>query len=311
MNRKPPPTSANELGSCSKNRQWRELTRTTEGDLLMRQVIDFGQQKSTRKKIKKFSRIIMETDNKYKIELEVEKPEKTKPSKSPTMIEKISRFEHPEHPSNLADNHHGKKEEDKPKLNSEAEKNKQRRDKPLCPQSAARKVNNTSKKQERPLNTHSTRKNKHYAFSEAAKIKKKQQEEEKPFSASNAKKTSPIFGVKIEPVRRQPSKCDSPKLLTRMKPLKKGKSETLLKLVKPDARNSPVKKENFKLLLKSWEHTSNQTLTLAVAKTPRRTPKMDSQSQETLENQQKIGLGVSHTIGQQKLERGVSEETNQ
>ena len=96
-----------------------------------------------------------------------------------------------------------------------------------------------------------------------------------------------------------------------MKPLKKGKSETLLKLVKPDARNSPVKKENFKLLLKSWEHTSNQTLTKKKKKTPRRTSKMDSQSQETLENQQKIGLGVSHTIGQQKLERGVSEETNQ
>ena len=30
-----------------------------------------------------------------------------------------------------------------------------------------------------------------------------------------------------------------------------ARSETLLKLVKPDARNSPVKKENFKLLLES------------------------------------------------------------
>jgi hypothetical protein len=38
------------------------------------------------------------------------------------MIQKINRFEHPEHTSNLADNHHGKKEEDKPKLNSEADR---------------------------------------------------------------------------------------------------------------------------------------------------------------------------------------------
>jgi hypothetical protein len=66
----------------------------------------------------------METDTKCKIELEFEK---TKHSQSPAMLAKISKFEHPEHPSKLADNHHGKKEENKPKLNSEAEKNNQRR----------------------------------------------------------------------------------------------------------------------------------------------------------------------------------------
>ena len=60
----------------------------------MRQVIDFGQQKSSRKKIKKVSQMTMKTGNKCKMELEVEKHEKPKPSKSPAMIEKLSRFEH-------------------------------------------------------------------------------------------------------------------------------------------------------------------------------------------------------------------------
>ena len=156
------------------------------------------------------------------------------------MKEKISNFEDFEHPRNLADNHHGKKEENRPKLNSEAEKKKQRRDKPFWLQVEARREDRTKKKQDKPVRTLSTRINKHYGSSEAAQTKKKQQEEGKTLSTSKTKKTSPIFGVKSEAVRIQSSKCDSPKLLTRMKPLKKAQNETMLILVKPDAQNSPV-----------------------------------------------------------------------
>ena len=79
------------------------------------------------------------------------------------------------------------------------------------------------------------------------------------------------------------SRCESPRLLTRMKPLKTAKIETLLKLTKPDARHSPVKPRNFNLLLERWEQTSNVILTPVVASTPSLRSEMDSQSDQRLE----------------------------
>ena len=75
---KPLQTSASILGSCCKNKQWRELARDEGGHIVMRQMIDFGQQKSSRKLNKKIKRM---SGNKCKIRLEFEKKQKTKPSK--------------------------------------------------------------------------------------------------------------------------------------------------------------------------------------------------------------------------------------
>ena len=58
---------------------------------------------------------MMEEENKHKMELEVEKEEQAKPSKSPAMVERISRFENLELPRNLEDNCHSK---NNPKVNT-------------------------------------------------------------------------------------------------------------------------------------------------------------------------------------------------
>jgi hypothetical protein len=90
-----------------------------------------------------------------------------------------------------------------------------------------------------------------------------------------------------------------------MKPLKRAKVETLLRLTKPEARNSPVKPRNFNLLLESWEQTSHVNLTSAVRNTPSLGPEADSQSEKILQNPQKIKPGISHPIGQTKFGRGL------
>ena len=54
------------------------MARDEEGHIVMIKVIDFGQQKSSRKLNKKITRM---SRNKYKIKLEFEKKQKTKPSK--------------------------------------------------------------------------------------------------------------------------------------------------------------------------------------------------------------------------------------
>ena len=70
---------------------------------------------------------------------------------------------------------------------------------------------------------------------------KRTEDQDKPLQACKVKKASPPiskdFKVKTEAVGRKKSRCESPKLLTRMKPLKTAKIETLLKLAKPEARN--------------------------------------------------------------------------
>ena len=91
--------------------------------------------------------------------------------------------------------------------------------------------------------------------------------------------------------------------LYKMKLRNRVESAKLLKLVKPDAQNSPVKTSKFTLLLKSWECSSNSNLTPVVRKAPRLTEKMDSQSDKTLENStRQIYPGVSNAIGQENLE---------
>ena len=231
--------------------------------MLMRQVVDLGHQKSSRKKKKK---TIEMKETKFKIELEVENHQKTKPRKSPIMLEKIRRFEDQDQTRKLIP-------KIKPKFYSEVEK-----------------------------------------ISKLA-AKKKQEDEALQPKACKLKMTSPPISshrkVKTEAFRRRMSRCESPRLLTRMKPLKTAKIETLLKLTKPDARHSPVKPRNFNLLLDSWEQTSNVILTPVVASTPSLRSEMDSQSEKTLEKSEKISPGVGHPIGQENLERGMSGKYNQ
>jgi hypothetical protein len=104
--------SASLLGSCNKNKQWRELARDEKGHMLMRQVVDLGHQKSSRKKKKK---TIEMKETKHKIELEVKNHQKTKPRKSPIMLEKIRRFEDQDQTRKSIP-------KIKPKFNSEVEK---------------------------------------------------------------------------------------------------------------------------------------------------------------------------------------------
>ena len=96
-----------------------------------------------------------------------------------------------------------------------------------------------------------------------------------------------------------------------MKLRNRVESAKLLKLVKPDAQNSPVKTSKFTLLLKSWECSSNSNLTPVVRKAPRLTEKMDSQSDKTLEHSRKIYPGVSNVIGQENLETSQTLDLSQ
>ena len=84
-----------------------------------------------------------------------------------------------------------------------------------------------------------------------------------------------------------------------------------MKLVKPDAKCSPVKKSKFKLLIQSWENSSNQILTPVVSKPPRSTAETGSKSEKTFENVRKICPGVSSAIGQENLVKGHPFDTEQ
>jgi hypothetical protein len=126
-----------------------------------------------------------------------------------------------------------------------------------------------------------------------------------PLQAKNVKTTSPPksshFRVKGEFLSKKKPRCESPKLLTK-KPMRKAKVDTLLKLVKPEAKNLPVKPRNFSSLLESWKQTSHVNLTSAVHITPKLSLEADSQSHKVLENPTIIKPRVSHPIGQGKLE---------
>ena len=238
------------------------------------------------------------TGNKPKMRLEVEKQQKTKARRSPGMLKMISRFEaQDQKTSPIAKN--------KPCLNTEVGKIKQQAARPCHTQAAARKEETGGREQEEEDDRQATSKKKHSAPSEAIK----HMNPNVPLQEMKVKMTSPpkssIFEVKRESFSKKIPRFDSPKLLTRMKPLKRAKVETLLRLTKPEARNSPVKPRNFNLLLESWEQTSHVNLTSAVRNTPSLGPEADSQSEKILQNPQKIKPGISHPIGQKKFGRGL------
>ena len=124
-------TSATRIGSSSNIKQWSELARTREGNVTVRQVLDFGAQKTTRRRDKKSSRILQPAENKPKLKLEVEKVEKKKPSKSPLMKEKIRKFEPEEHLSKKEDDSKKPKKVNKHNSSTEVEKNNKPADNPL------------------------------------------------------------------------------------------------------------------------------------------------------------------------------------
>ena len=182
----------------------------------------------------------------------------------------INMFE--EAPRRIADTT-SKNNKNKPKIIPESEKNKEDKNKQEKTSEAAKKTPRTKKKKK-----HST---------PDTPVKMTSPPQEKVKIASN----------KIKKVN-----SDSPGLSTRMKPRSRVDIAKLLKLVKPDEQNSPVKTSKFNLLLKSWEISSNSNLTPATPNKPRLSDKMDSQSDQSLENLVKICPGISNAIGQENLE---------
>jgi hypothetical protein len=277
-----------KLRSCSKTKQWTELERDEYDHLVMRKVIDLGQQMSSRKRTEKESgRVKLEEENKHKNKLEAEKEETAKPLRTQTMTQKRSRFETQTKPTKSEDDCLSK---NKHKLESEVEKSRKMKSQkwlyalPDLGDSAHRKK---PSKQKPPI-TITLSKNKQEENTEA--VKARHNSKNKPFQVNKTKMTSPTK-VKTDACRKQMLKSDSPKLFVRMKPPKRANHAAMLKLVKPDTRCSPVKKSKFNLLLQSWENSSNKTLTPAVSKLPRLSPETGSQSQKSLER--KICNGVS------------------
>ena len=97
-------------------------------------------------------------------------------------------------------------------------------------------------------------------------------------------------------------KSESPGLSTRMKPRNKADVAKLLKLVKPDEMNSPLKTSKFSLLIKSWELSSNKMLTPALPNTASLRTEMDSQLDHSLEDRAEIHPGEINAIGQANFE---------
>ena len=128
------------------------------------------------------------------------------------------------------------------------------------------------------------------------------------------KKTSPRqmrnMEVKTTSTPRAKQTCSSPNLLTRMKPLRKTRQLASLRLDKPMPRNSPVKTRNFNSILESWEITSNAILTSA-SNIPKLSTEAASQPQKSSQNKKISRPGISHLIGQEKLENGSSRQSSQ
>ena len=156
---------------------------------------------------------MMEEENKHKMKLEVEKEEQAKPSKSPAMVERISRFENLELPRNLEDNCHSK---NKPKVITEVEKSKKNINNPKWSQASPGQSDSVIKKKVNKLKS---------LIPGAAQDKQNRQD--KPSQVSKTKKKSHTTKVKTEAVRELLLKSDSPKLLTRMKPPKKANNGAL------------------------------------------------------------------------------------
>ena len=106
-------------------------------------------------------------------------------------------------------------------------------------------------------------------------------------------------------------KSESPGLSTRMKPRNKADVAKLLKLVKPDEMNSPLKTSKFSLLIKSWELSSNKMLTPALPNTASLRTEMDSQLDHSLEDRAEIHPGEINAIGQENLESSKTLDIDQ
>jgi hypothetical protein len=109
-------TSNKMLGSCSKMRYrtWTELTRNQAGKVELQRVIDIGQQVTSRRRVN--------NQNKHKLNSEAEKKTPQPATRRSGLTEEKSRrlagLEHEEEPTYFA------KTKNKPKLNTEVEKNK-------------------------------------------------------------------------------------------------------------------------------------------------------------------------------------------
>ena len=106
-------------------------------------------------------------------------------------------------------------------------------------------------------------------------------------------------------------KSESPGLSTRMNPRNKADVAKLLKLVKPDEMNSPLKTSKFSLLIKSWELSSNKMLTPALPNTASLRTEMDSQLDHSLEDRAEIHPGEINAIGQENLESSKTLDIDQ
>ena len=154
------------------------------------------------------------------------------------------------------------------------------------------------------------RPNKHYQYSEA----RRNSDLSQPESKISLKTTSPDKIVKTESFRRKTTKLDSPGLSRRLKHQTWTRSENLLNLRKPAVKNSPVGKNKFKTLLRTWEEVMNPELTQAVTKPsqkPNYNKEMDSQSDQRLENLENKGPSAQLMIGQKNPRQGGQEQSSQ
>ena len=135
----------------------------------------------------------------------------------------------------------------------------------------------------------------------------------KPYTIeTHVKMTSPAQEkVKIASNLTKKMKSESPGLSTRMKPRNKADVAKLLKLVKPDEMNSPLKTSKFSLLIKSWELSSNKMLTPALPNTASLRTEMDSQLDHSLEDRAEIHPGEINAIGQENLESSKTLDIDQ
>ena len=106
----------------------------------------------------------------------------------------------------------------------------------------------------------------------------------KPSTISNpVKMTSPTQEkVKTASTIKKKKKCESPGLSRMMKPRNKADVANMLKLVKPDEQNSPLKTSKIISLIKGWESSSIKMLTPALPITASLRTEMDSQLDRSL-----------------------------
>ena len=123
------------------------------------------------------------------------------------------------------------------------------------------------------------------------------------------KKTSPSQnGVKTTSKRTLFLESD---LVTRMKPRRRILRDSPVRLVRPDARNSPFKKIAFDSLLDCWRNNSNTVLTQPQFTIPKLDKPTDSQSEEPLEINKIRRISKTAIIGQKIGKPGSSATLDQ